>query len=139
MQGFGRANRGAWHVGGGIEAGGTACTREGEGMPRWPMRDEIHAGSCVGVFMHKRVIYAFVIPERAKCCAIRICTQCRDIAGARTLPRGRDDEIRGVAAKPLQVITTNTVFHLVEFNHRLTDGKNVRLSKTIRLIKNGGL
>lgn len=67
------------------------------------------------------MIDAFHVPERAEHCGIGIGAEREEIARARALPRGGDDEIRGIAAKSLQEIAPITTLDLIELDHRFAD------------------
>ena len=95
-------------------------------MARGVVGDEVDGGEGVAVAAHAAVVDAFLAPHRAQHRAVDVVAERGDVAGARALARRGDGEVRGVAAEALQVEAPVGGAGLVELDHRLAEGEDVR-------------
>ncbi|CAN0621223.1 protein of unknown function [Burkholderia multivorans] len=89
-----------------------------------PVRDEIDAGRRAAIDAHPGRLDALAAPQFDQQLAEMVVADRRHETGRRALPRGRDAEIRRVAAETLQILGAPRL-RLIEFDHRLAERQNL--------------
>ena len=103
-----------------------AAAKEAEVVSRSVVADEVDRGERIGVGRDAGIVDPFFAPHRAQHRAVDVVAERREIADLRALPRRRDGEVRGVAAEALQIDAARGLAGLVELDHRLAEGEDVR-------------